>query len=171
MQKGLAPSAKPTSLARLSLALLMLAAPPGVEGSRTRRRHPVSAHADHSKPASLASAGLSREDSSIPGVSIWTSKTAAAERVGFAGDVLGRRKGGAGRGGHVGRSGTSGPAYSSASSQGGGWTGDDCQVICGSKYITFGWGGRRGGHRQRALKDRKHYMVPEVRHAQYTNNQ
>lgn len=133
MQMGLAPSAKATSLTLLSLALLLLAAPPGVEGSRARRRHPVSAHADHNNPTSLASAGLSREDSSIPGVSIWTSKTAAAERVGFAGDVLGRRKGGAGRGGHVGRVEASGPASSREAGKGGEWTGDGCQVICSSK--------------------------------------
>lgn len=91
--------ASTTSLGLLSLALVLLASPPGVEASRAaRRRHPIPDLADYSP--SLASAGLTREDSSIPGVSIWTSKTAASasERAGYARDVLSRRKGGRGGG-------------------------------------------------------------------------
>ncbi len=64
----------------LGLALLLPASQ--VECSRARRRH-------HSAPAAYTDGGrktpsisardeMIREDSSIPGVSIWTSKTAAA---------------------------------------------------------------------------------------------
>ena len=95
-----APSAKAstTSLALLSLALVLLASPPGVEASRARRRHPIPELADHNP--SLASAGLTREGSSIPGVSIWTSKNAASasEKVGYPRDALSRRMGDRGRG-------------------------------------------------------------------------
>lgn len=92
------PSTKATSLALLSLALVLLASPPGVEASRARRRHPIPDHANRNP--SLASAGLTRQDSSIPGVSVWTSKTAAsaAERAGYTRGVLSRRKGGRGGG-------------------------------------------------------------------------
>lgn len=125
MVLGRTPSAKATtSLALLSLALVLLASQPGVEASRARRRHPIPDHADRNP--SLASAGLTREDSSIPGVSIWTSKTAASapERVGYARDALSRRKGGRGGGdGDVSRVGASLPA-SRSFSQAREWAGD-----------------------------------------------
>lgn len=106
--------ASTTSLALLSLALVLLASPPGVEASRTRRRHPIPELADHNP--SLTSAGLTREGSSIPGVSIWTSKNAAintaSERVGYSRDALSRRKGGRGGGdGEASRAEASQPAF------------------------------------------------------------
>lgn len=73
------------SRALLSIALLLLASSPSlVESSRARRRHPSSFHTENvNKPRgydhkpSPVSSGLTREESSIPGVSIWTSKKAA----------------------------------------------------------------------------------------------
>lgn len=61
-----------TSLTLLSIALALLASSPGAECSRAKRRHLPHAY------ASQNSAELTREESSIPGVSIWTSKSAAA---------------------------------------------------------------------------------------------
>lgn len=64
----------------LGVALVLPSAP--VECSRARRRHhPASAtYTDGGGKPSLVSPqdGMIREESSIPGVSIWTSKTAAA---------------------------------------------------------------------------------------------
>lgn len=63
--------------------VLVLLYSPG-DSSRARRRHPPSAY------SWSPSSHLSREESSIPGVSIWTSKSAAVSRG--ADSVPGRRR-------------------------------------------------------------------------------
>lgn len=66
---------KATSLALLRIGIVLLASSPhGVDCSLARRRHPSVA----GYSPSLEASELTREESSIPGVSIWTSKNAAA---------------------------------------------------------------------------------------------
>ena len=79
---GLLPHVRRASVF-LGVALVLPSAP--VECSRARRRHhPTPAtYTDGGGKPSLTSPqdGMIREESSIPGVSIWTSKTAAFSRT------------------------------------------------------------------------------------------
>lgn len=123
-----------TSLALLSIALVLFVSSPGVNCSRARRRYPSPPSTD----SSPSLAALTRKESSIPGVSIWTSKKAAdlpSRAFGGTADV--DRRGTGGRGVGDARIGTSRRASCHINEEGG--LLGDCKVGClGGGVSTHG---------------------------------